>query len=302
MSETHQTPGRAGKRGKVKVGSGVAQALSKGWWQGIGAIAGVLALAGAAAAVLALIPSGQHGAPRTADSPMHAEQAMISRLSAGDDYAKLLEIIGTEPDLHQTLKSGATVYQFNRPWEYIDLTVSNGRVLSVALYAKTTTFRATLSAGGYKVTLNGGGIAEQTRPAAPAGAVAECDDGDTPNYYLEGYSLPMTYELANVALGWVSSTVAIRGTAAATVNVPYIACSPFFRYSPRSWQHCSNLDTWISLSSSFYYCLYKAGFNQQADRLSPSAVIVTAPGQSITPEMVEIIPAPFGLWTEVPTP
>lgn len=166
----------------------------------------------------------------------------------------------------------------------------------MAVYAKTTSFRATLFAGGYPVTLNGPDIAQQARSVGlGGGAVAECDNGDTPNYFLEGFSLPMTYEAASFALGWVSSTVAIRATASATVNVPYIACTP-----PRSVQKCFNLDEWTSLSSNFFYCLSNTGFDQKIERLSPSAVIVTAPSQPITPEMVEIIPAPFGVWTERP--
>jgi hypothetical protein len=58
-------PGGARKPVKDKTSRSVGDFLSNGWWGGIAAIAGVLAVGGAVAAVIAILPSDQHAAQGT---------------------------------------------------------------------------------------------------------------------------------------------------------------------------------------------------------------------------------------------
>ena len=131
------------KTSKNKVGRSIGKFLSGSWWTGIGAIAAVLAIGGAVAAVLAILPSAQ-GKPHSPVSPIVSEEHMVSLLIAGDDYEKMAALIGAEPDFQKSLPSGRQLYVFDRPWEYIQLLVSDGTVLSVGIYAKTTKFKTTL--------------------------------------------------------------------------------------------------------------------------------------------------------------
>jgi hypothetical protein len=130
-------------------------------------------------------------------SPMLSEQRLLAELVPGDTYAKLQDIIGAIPDNQKTLTSGRTLYQFDRPWEYIDLLVEDGNVLSVGVYAKTTTFKATLDAGGDHVILNGPPIARQA--SGLGGAVGICG-GNIGAYFFESFSLPGVYQEASIAL------------------------------------------------------------------------------------------------------
>jgi hypothetical protein len=107
------------------------------WWAGVGAIAGVLAISGAVAAVLAILPSDQsatQGGPHSStSSPILSEEHMVSRLIAGDDYEKMAALIGALPDFHKSLPSGRQLYVFDRRWEYIQLLVNDDTVLSVGV-------------------------------------------------------------------------------------------------------------------------------------------------------------------------
>ena len=65
MPGTQRAPGGTRKPSEDKTNRGVGKFLSKPWWAGISAIAGVLAVGGAIAAVIAILPSGQHATQST---------------------------------------------------------------------------------------------------------------------------------------------------------------------------------------------------------------------------------------------
>lgn len=281
MSGTRRTRGRTEKPSEAKT-SRAAQFLSKGWWAGVAGIAGVIAIAGAVAAVIAIVPSGQHTTQSTSHSSILDEQNMVSSLIAGDTYAKLQDIIAMPPDKQMTLKSGRTLYQFDRPWEYIDLLVENGNVLSVGVYAKTATFRATLDAGGYHVILNGPPIARQA--LGMGGAVGICG-GNIGGYFFEGFSLPQVDQQASVALGWANS---------GQISVPLPACEAVDDLSQSPLYRCFKLQNLNGYPSSrFLNCLNGSKVGQSINQLSPAAVVVTASAQGIVPDMLGIIPVDF---------
>ena len=193
---------------------------------------------------------------------MLSEQHMVSLLVPGDNYVRLQQIIGPQPDLQQAVGSSDTLYQFNRPWEYIDLLVSDGRTLSVGVYAKSTAFKATLNASGYLVTLNSSTISRQV--ARAIGAVGNCG-GNIGASFFEGFALPMADEQASFALGWIQSR---------SLNIPQAACAAEFPPN-----RCDNLDSLTGLSPVFLDCLNSSKIGQEIGKLRPSVVIVTAPDQ-----------------------
>jgi hypothetical protein len=219
----------------------------------------------------------------TTVSPMLSEQRLLAELVPGDTYAKLQYLIGAIPDRQMTLKSGRTLYQFDRPWEYIDLLVEDGNVLSVGVYAKTTAFKATLEAGGDHVFLNGPPIAQQAGGLG-GGAVGICG-GNIGGYFFEGFSLPNVNQEASIALGWATS---------GSIFVPSPACEAVDSFPGSPLYGCSKLQNLNGYPSSrFLDCLNNSGAGQRIGQLSPAAVVVTADGQDIVPDMLGILPTNF---------
>lgn len=258
-----------------------------------GAAASITVIAALATIILAGPPLRAMIQPRrtVTYSPLDKEQKMLGRLIAGDDYAKLRSIIGTDPDSHFSAGSHYEVFQFDRRWEYIDLLVNKGTVVSLGVYTKTARLRAVLHAGGYPVTLNDPSIARQTRgDGTPVDAIANCDDGDSPNWFFEDFSLSMTDEMASFALGWSESPVAIRATPAATLKVPDIACWSNNGTPPK----CSNLETFYTPSQAYLNCIQRAGTLQEINKLSPSAIVITEPYHQPMDELLSIVPSNSG--------
>jgi hypothetical protein len=278
-----------GQPRKDEINGGAATLLSKPWWLGIGAIAAVLALAGAVAAVLPLVSNDNHTTQAVPLSPILSEEKMVNHLVPGDDYTKLKEIIGANPDNQQELESGSTLYQFDRPWEYIDLLVKKSQVISIGIFARSTKFRASIDASGDPITVNGPSIAQQAQPSSLASAIGLCSGGDSPVWFFEAFSLPMTNLATSFALGWVQGPPGYLGTPTgartATVPVPYTACI--------AANQCYKVATLYSLSSKFFGCLNSVEAGRRTGNLSPSAIVVTAPYGNITPDMVTVVPAPF---------
>lgn len=222
--------------------------------------------------------AAQDGSHSPTASPMLAEQGLISRLIPGDDYDYLRQIIGAVPEITLPPISGDTLYQFNRPWEYIDLLVNAGRVLSVGVAAKTGNFRPTLhTSGSFSVIVNGPPIAQQANSESLIGAVGECG-GNTFEYFDEGFSLPLSAGAGSFIFGWDSDSVLsklIPGPACLAVW-PINRCTQF--------DHAST----GNLSLRYADCLSTIKFGQEIGGLSPSEAIVVAPGQSIIPEMMDV--------------
>jgi hypothetical protein len=283
MPSTQRASKRTRRSSKAKPDHGIGKFLSMPWWAGISAIAAVLAIAGTVAAVLAILPSDQHdtqsASHSSTSSPLLSEEHMVSLLIPGDTYARLQQIIGPEPDMQQTFKSGDTLYQFNRPWEFIDLLVRAGRVLSVGVYAKTTAFKATLDASGYKVTINGPAVGQQADYVTALGAVGNCGGNIGASLFV-GFMLPMANQESSYVLGWVQSR---------WLDIPQAACAAVFPLNK-----CDKLDSFAGLSPRFLDCVNSSKIGQEIKQLSPSVAMVTAPGQSILPEMLDYGPLSIG--------
>lgn len=279
MCGAHNTRGRTGKPTKTEASQSNEGFLSKSWWLGIGVI--VTGLAAIVATVLTLVTNDQHTAKSISRSPMLDEQGMVSLLIAGDDYAKLSEIIGRNPDVHYRLRSGNTMYQYNRTWEYIDLLVdSTGRVLSVGIYTKTTSFKPTLDAGGYSIKLNGPSIVDQ---ASAVGAFGNCG-GNMALYFFEEFPLAMANQQVSFSLGWVNSYLSVPSDACVATGTLVLSPKGCAKFNSAAW-----------FSSQFMDCLNASGAGRRIAQLSPSVAIVTAPGRSLIPDMFTINPAAFTL-------
>jgi hypothetical protein len=217
---------------------------------------------------------------------MLSEQHMVGLLIAGDNYSRLQQIIGAQPDLQQTFKSGTTLYQFNRPWEYIDLLVKGGHVLSVGVYAKSIRFKPVLDASGFLVTVNGSPIAQQARYSSSAiGAVGNCGQSDIGSSFFEGFALPMANEQSSLILGWVDL---------GSMPIPHPACTAVFFAKGLHPAKCDKLENFEQLTPDFLDCLNSSKIGQEIRELSPAVAIVTAPYQRVLPEMFDYGPLPKG--------
>jgi hypothetical protein len=70
MPGTQPAPGKTPESGNEKTRHGVGKFLSMPWWAGIGAIAAVIAIGGAVAAVIAILPSDQHVTQNASSAPI----------------------------------------------------------------------------------------------------------------------------------------------------------------------------------------------------------------------------------------
>ena len=277
MASTQRVPGKTSKN---KARQSVGSFLSMPWWAGIGAIAGLLAISGAVAAVLAILPSDQHvtreAQHSSAVSPLLSEEHLVSLLIAGDDYEKMEALIGAPPDFHKSLPSGRQLYVFDRRWEYIQLLVNDDTVLSVGVYAKTTKFKTTLVTG----TIVNGPPVGQLEGAL--GAYGDC--GASWYYYFQGYSFPAAGNFRSEIIGELPVTDADKRLA--TSAVCRFLYDPGFPVAPCIIAYNRSAPTVPSLSRSLVACIdsLKGGRDMLANLL-PSIVIITAPGQSILPDM-----------------
>lgn len=150
---------------------------------------------GAVASLIAVVAAIMVGVKHLPYFELRREEGLASSLLPGDDYGKMVAILGAQPDFSETLSSGQ-LYVFNRPWEYIQLLVDHtGTVISVGVYAKTTEFKATLLGG---VTVNGP-AAQQVNAIVPLEAFGECDvPVGLSSYYFEGGTINVETGIAAV--------------------------------------------------------------------------------------------------------
>jgi hypothetical protein len=231
------------------------------------------AIIGALASLVVIVGVIIAGIEHTSIFQRHREEEMVSNLIPGNDYARMVQLIGAEPDFHEGLKPGEQLYVFNRPWEYIQLLVnSSGTVVSVGVYAKTTSFKATLVDG---IMLNGPSIGYQ--PYSPSGAAGSC--GASWFDYYQGYVLPASGDNRSVIFGELPVTDTNEDMRVGS------ACSMFL-----SGRHCIAAyyrnDT-QGLSARLLNCLKSLNDWRQVQSDSPtSVVIITAPSQPIVPDML----------------
>jgi hypothetical protein len=277
MPSTQQASEKTGK-----ANHSIGKFLSMPWWAGIGAIAGLLAISGAVAAVLAILPSDQRAAQdgpySSTASPILSEERMVSHLIAGDDYEKMAALIGAPPDFYKSLPSGRQLYVFDRRWEYIQLLVNDDTVLSVGVYAKTIKFKVTLGTG---TIVNGPPVGKQLA-YRPLGAYGDC--GASWYYYFQGYSFPAAGNYRSEIIGELPVTDTDRPLA--TSALCNLIIQPPSPPAPCIAAYYRSQSTTPSLSGSLVSCIDSLSNGRAAlANLIPSIVIVTAPDQPILPEM-----------------
>jgi hypothetical protein len=228
----------------------------------IGALASLVAIVGVAIALIG----------RTSFFRERHEEAMVSNLIAGDNYSRMVQLIGSQPDFQEQLESGRRLYLFSRPWEYIQLLVSpTDSVLSVGIYAKTSSFKATLENG---IVINGPPIAAQVG-GEPISAMDNC--GASWYDYFETYQEPEAGADRSVIFGALPETDSNDPNA----GVP---CGPMFSNKPCISAYYK---TRTQLSGPLVKCLSSfSEWRAMQDDAPPAIVIVTAPGQPVLPDML----------------
>lgn len=217
-------------------------------------------------------------------SPMLAEQHLVSQLIPGYEYDRLQQIIGSYPDEKIPLPSGNTVYQFNRTWEYLDLLVNNGRVLSVGVAAKTRDFRPTLYDDGTPLTVNGPPIERQVEYFRILGINGECATSGI-DFFYAGFSIGTPLHDVSAILGWDGVSI--------STGVPMSVCSAMITGLGSKAAACRfDFENYV-LSLGFSNCLNSLGLLQGIGKLSPSVVVVGAPGQPVIPDMMYLAYIPL---------
>jgi hypothetical protein len=146
------------------------------------------------------------------------------------------------------------------------------------VYAKTTEFKTTLVTG---TIVNGPPVGQQL-PDDPVGAYGSC--GASWYYYFQGYSLPAAENFRSVIIGEFPVTDTDKPLAT-SAPCKFLG-GPGYPSAPCTIAYYRSPSTTPSLNSSLVACIdsLKDGKATLANLL-PSIVIVTAPDQSILPEM-----------------
>ncbi|MGV9253247.1 hypothetical protein [Streptomyces sp. NPDC003697] len=126
----------------------------------------------------------------TQQSPLEKEQSLVVQLHPGERFDRLTQIMGEEPNYSLPVGSGATVYQYDRKWESIQLITDRTKyVKAVVVYAHSGKFQPSFDVGGNKVTLNRTPIQQLSRPDSgfghPGFVFGFCAAHAV--YYFEGY-------------------------------------------------------------------------------------------------------------------
>ena len=230
------------------------------------------AIIGAAASLIAVIAVVAAGIEHIPIFQQHREENLVSKLIPGDDYSRMVQIIGSLPDFHTNLRSGRQLYVFDRRWEYIQLLVdSSGTVISVGIYARITSFKATLETG---IVLNGPPIDQQLHDII-VGAGGGC--GGAWGDYYQGYELPLADDARSVIVGWLPVADADN-----QAYPPY--CTAFNSGKSCMIQYYRSKTR--GLSARLVQCLKSLSAWKEMQDQSPSIVIITAPAQPIVPDML----------------
>jgi hypothetical protein len=134
--------------------------------------------------------------------PRLAEERMVSKLVPGNDYTKLRDIIGTNPDRTVRFAGTKQTYKiFNRKWEYLALLIDpSNSVMSVGVWATDPFFKVTV--GYAQITVNGPTMSQLSQQhGQPIGAWGTCSASF--GEYFEGYKgyAAINYQW-NVAGAW----------------------------------------------------------------------------------------------------
>jgi len=213
----------------------------------------------------------QQAAPRP-PSRLQIEQNMVGELVAGESYARLSALVGTPADFDVKLPSGNSLYQYERQWETIQMVVNpEGKVLSVGVYAKSASFYPHVGIPGAQIVLDRTLISKSLPDFQPDRVNAYC--GAHQAGYFEAYdNLPMAYDLRGLVVG-------VSNSETTNINVLPIcdmggACGEL---SPSG----------DNLSAAYARCLLALPIaGKIRNGLPVSAVIVTAPDQPITTDML----------------
>ncbi len=208
----------------------------------------------------------------------HMEEKMVSQLTAGKEYERLAQIIGSAPDHKMNLASGRTLYQYERRWEVIQLLVDrSGDVVSIGVYGKDKAFHANFRLGGVKIIL-GETFIGKALPDDDIPSAANVYCGAHKAGYFEAYSeLPLALGGDNIVLG-ISDIQTIVETVGYDLK-PVCTLALLPQCTPPSGNNV--------VSAGYARCLLRNSKARQFRRSLPlSVVIIAAPGQEITPDML----------------
>lgn len=233
------------------------------WW-----IERLLAVVGGLASLVTVIGLIVLAIEHTPTFEMHHEEALVSQLAPGETFDKMVQVLGSVPNYKEALKSGNTINIFNRKWETLQLLVDrSGTVLSMGVYAKVSAFQLNLPPG---VTLNGPSIAAQEpNPYTLVSAYGFCG-ADAVAYY-EVHSSARAVGSYSVILGTIDSGFS-PSSCEAVNRCMRTARGQYF--TPK-------------LSRTMLSCMTTTSAGRKwRTELSPSMIIVVAPGQKVTSDML----------------
>jgi hypothetical protein len=238
----------------------------------------IFAIIGGIAALIVVVGVIITGLERIPQVQRRHEESKVGQLVPGQDYTRVLQSLGEVPHYHQRLRSGRTLYVFDRRWEYLQFLVDDsGRVLSIGVYAKTRSFKPRLYAGSASFILNRDSLSGYSSGAIDmVGAAGFCMASNAA--YVEGYRLSHVDEFRSIIAGWMEVTQ--------THDDAPVCEMLGDRDSP-----CSALagrpPGQTGLSVGLINCVKRSAIGREVQaRLIPSVVIVTAPNQTILPDML----------------
>jgi hypothetical protein len=238
----------------------------------------VFAVIGLLASIVAIGAAAIAGVEHLPFYKEHQEERLVSELVTVGTFARTVQLLGAEPDYESQPLPGETLYDFERPWEEIQILVSDptDSVMSVGIYAKTTSFKTNLYGD---ISLNGPLGNQGLSYLEPVSAAGSC--GASWSYYFQIYNdLPDVDANRSIALGILadSDTNAVGlGDSALCHDIS----------SPRQCSRRAEASADTSDSVGLFECLESfSNWGHIQATLPAAVVIVTAPHQSVTSAML----------------
>ncbi|MGW2698758.1 hypothetical protein [Streptomyces sp. NPDC001340] len=204
-----------------------------------------------------------------------SEQKIVEQLVPGVAYGRIQQRLGGIADYSAKLPDGNTIHQYDRKWETLQfLESSSGMVLSTGIYAKSANFRPTIKLGGWHVKLNDSTIARALQPFIPAAVNAYCG-AHKAGYFEAYYPMPNATDARSVVTGVSDADTTGISTDRLCQLLGGVRCdAPDSAYENE-------------VSASYATCLLSSSAGRKLRKeMTPSVVIYTAPGGTISGDML----------------
>ncbi|NDK29405.1 hypothetical protein FSY75_34230 [Streptomyces sp. TR1341] len=204
-----------------------------------------------------------------------AEQKVVEQLIPGAAYGRIQQKLGTVADYSANLPDGNIIHQYERKWETLQfLENPSGIVLSTGIYAKSADFHPAIKLGGWHVKLNDSTISETLKPFIPTAANAYCG-AHKAGYFEAYYPMPNATDARSVVTG------------ISNADTEGISVDRFCKLLVDV--HCNAPDSPYQnqVSAAYATCLLSSSSGRKLrQEMTPSVVIYTAPGGSISGDML----------------